>query len=187
MSSTSNAAAKAEQHHSATERRQRKPRSEVGYRFRHPEAADGTAIWALIGSCGVLDVNSPYSYVLLGEYFSDTCLVAEREGRIVGFVSGFVPRRQPDCLFVWQIAVADSERGRGLARTLLRKLLQMPACRDLHFLEATVTPSNKPSSKLFRGLARQLNTQCRIEEGFGGDLFPEAGHEGERLFRIGPF
>lgn len=165
----------------------RKPRREVGYQFRHPEVDHGTAIWELVKETGVLDINSAYSYIMLGEYFSDTCLIAEHKGNMVGFVSGFIPQQQPDTLFIWQIAVAGSERGRGLAKTLLMKILGQPSCTDLNYLECTVTPSNKPSTRLFRGIARELGTELRIKEGFEGELFPEDGHEGERLFQIGPF
>lgn len=165
----------------------RKPRREIGYQFRHPEVDDGTAIWELVKETGVLDINSAYSYIMLGEYFSDTCLIAEHKGNMVGFVSGFIPQQQPDTLFIWQVAVAGSERGRGLARTLLMKILNQPSCAGLNYLECTVTPSNKPSTRLFRGIARELGTELRIKEGFEGELFPEDGHEGERLFQIGPF
>lgn len=167
--------------------RYRKPRREIGYRFRRPEADDGAAIWDLVKKTGVLDVNSAYSYIMLGEYFADTCIVAERKGRIVGFVSGFKPPQREDTLFVWQVAVADSERGRGLAKTLIMKLLSSETCDEVRYLEATVTPSNKPSTRLFRSVARELHTSCMIEEGFQGEMFPGDGHEAERLFRIGPF
>ena len=167
--------------------RHRKPRREVGYRFRRPEADDGSAIWALVKKTGVLDVNSAYSYIMLGEYFADTCIVAERRGRIVGFVSGFKPPQREDTLFIWQVAVADSERGRGLAKTLILKLLSSETCDEVRYLEATVTPSNKPSTRLFRSVARELHTSCIIAEGFQGEMFPGDGHEAERLFRIGPF
>ena len=170
-----------------TRGRGRKPRREVGYRFRHPEVDDGQAIWELVRDTGVLDINSAYSYIMLGEYFSETCLIAEHKGRMVGFVSGFIPQQQPDTLFIWQVAVAGSERGRGLAKTLVMKVLEQPACADLHYLECTVTPSNKPSKRLFGSIARELGTELRIKEGFEGELFPEDDHEGERLFRIGPF
>ncbi len=168
-------------------RRGRKPRREIGYRFRHPDVDDGQAIWELVKETGVLDINSAYSYIMLGEYFSETCLIAEHKGRMVGFVSGFIPQQQPDTLFIWQVAVAGSERGRGLAKTLVMKVLEQPACADLHYLECTVTPSNKPSKRLFGSIARELGTELRIKEGFEGELFPEDDHEGERLFRIGPF
>lgn len=157
------------------------------YTFRNPEKADGADIWALVKKTGVLDLNSAYSYLMLGEYFSDTCVVAERKGKIVGFVSGFIPQDRPDTVFVWQVGVADSERGRGLAKQLLRQLLGSEACGDVHYLESTVTPSNTASTRLFRAIARELHTSCVIDDGFHEDLFPGECHETERLFRIGPF
>ncbi len=157
------------------------------YTFRKPDKADGAAIWALVKETGVLDLNSPYSYLMLGEYFSDTCVVAERKGRIVGFVSGFIPPEQPDTIFVWQVGVDSSERGKGLAKQVLRALLRSEACQDVHYLNSTVTPSNAASTRLFRAIARELHTPCVIDDGFHEKLFPGEGHESERLFRIGPF
>ncbi|RDD63704.1 diaminobutyrate acetyltransferase [Ferruginivarius sediminum] len=158
------------------------------YTFRKPEKEDGAAMHELVEKTGVLDVNSAYSYLMLGEYFSDTCVVAERGGRIVGFVSGFIPPERPDTVFVWQVGVANSEKGRGLAKRLIRQLLQSEVCADVHYLESTVTPSNVPSTRLFRSIARELHTSCVIDSGFHESLFPDKGdHESERLFRIGPF
>jgi len=157
------------------------------YRFRKPDMADGAAIWALVRDTGVLDVNSAYSYLMLGSYFAETCVVAEKDEVIVGFVSGFKPPEKPDTVFVWQVAVAGSEQGRGLGKRLLRRLLAGRACRDVRFIETTVTPSNTASMRLFQSMARELDTVCVIENGFDESLFPEAGaHESERLFRIGP-
>lgn len=157
------------------------------YHFRKPEKSDGADMWALVKKTGVLDLNSAYSYLMLGEYFSDTCVVAERKDRIVGFVSGFIPQDRPDTVFVWQVGVADSERGRGLGKHLLRHLLGSEACSEVRYLESTITPSNTASTRLFRAIARELHTSCVIDDGFHENLFPGEGHETERLFRIGPF
>ncbi|WP_090019476.1 diaminobutyrate acetyltransferase [Limimonas halophila] len=157
------------------------------YRFRAPETGDGAAIYKIVEDSGVLDLNSAYSYLMLGEYLADTCLVAERKGGIVGFVSGLVPRTKPETLFIWQVASAESERGRGLAKRLVHAMLSRPACRHVRYIEATVTPSNKPSKRLFRALARDLDAGFTIGQGFDADLFPGEGHESERLIRVGPF
>jgi len=157
------------------------------YRFRAPEAGDGAAIYKIVEDSGVLDLNSAYSYLMLGEYLGDTCLVAERKGEIVGFVSGLVPRTKPETLFIWQVASAQSERGRGLAKRLVHAMLTRPACRHVRYIEATVTPSNKPSKRLFRALARDLEAGFTIGQGFDAELFPGEGHESERLIRVGPF
>lgn len=158
------------------------------YLFRKPTKADGAAIYALVRDTGVLDVNSPYSYLMLGEYFADTCVVAEKSDGIVGFVSGFIPPERPETLFVWQVGVADSEQGRGLGKRLLRRLLARKVCRNVRYIETTVTPSNTASTKLFQSMTRDLETLCVIQSGFDDTLFPDDGdHESERLFRIGPF
>jgi hypothetical protein len=74
--------------------------------MRLPTRKDGAAIHHLISECPPLDLNSLYAYLLLGEHFSDTCVLAESAGgRINGFISAYVIPTRPDVLFVWQVAV----------------------------------------------------------------------------------
>src|SRR5699024_9351850 len=137
----------------------------------------------------VLDLNSSYSYLMWCELFSETSIVAQREGNTVGFISGFLHPMKKDTLFIWQVAVNPSERGRGLATKMLRELLERSACKDVTFVEATVSPSNKPSQSLFKGLAEKLDTNCNVSDYFSSKDFPDEGeeHEDELLFQIGPF
>lgn len=138
-----------------------------------------------------VDPNSPYSYLMLGEYFPDSCAVAVRDGDLVGFVTGFTPAVDPETLFVWQIAVADRARGNGLGSHLLDHVVNRPQVPRLRYLEATVTPSNEQSRRLFRAFAERWRTDCVEEDLFSeedfpsGDGYPE--HEREIRFRIGAF
>ncbi|TMN23904.1 diaminobutyrate acetyltransferase [Lentibacillus cibarius] len=164
-----------------------KPRkSETGLHFRRPTKDDGAEVWELVKGTGVLDLNSSYSYIMWCEIFSDTSIVVEREERIVGFISGFIHPDQPDTLFIWQVAVDESERGQGLATRMLYQLLQRETCADIQSVEATVSPSNSASQRLFLGLARKMLTKCVIHDYFTSDDFPGEGHEDEHLFKIGP-
>jgi len=156
------------------------------YFFRAPTVADGAEMWRLTRDSGVLEVNTAYSYLLLGQHFADTCVVAERDGKPVGFVSAFVSPVAHDTVFVWQVAVAQEDRGQGVGQKLLHHLLARPACRRVRRLEATVTPSNSPSRALFESVARDLDVPFSVFSGFGEDLFPGDGHEKEDLVRIGP-
>lgn len=155
--------------------------------FRQPQVADGASIWRLVRDTGVLDINSPYSYLMLCKFFSDTCVVAEYEGQIVGFVSAFRPPANQHTLFVWQVAVGESQRGNGLGKALLKELIGREVCKNVRYLEATVSPSNLSSQALFRGLARDFATCCEVSECFPAHLFPGGTHESEMTFRIGPF
>jgi len=156
------------------------------YFFRAPSAADGAALWELARASGVLEVNSPYSYLLLAEHFTDTCVVVERDSKPVAFVCAFVSPAARDTLFVWQVAVAPNERGHGLAGRLLSHLLARPACRHIRRLEATVATSNAASRALFESVARELDVPFTVYPGFGPELFPGSAHEREELVRIGP-
>ncbi|WP_018923355.1 diaminobutyrate acetyltransferase [Salsuginibacillus kocurii] len=153
--------------------------------FEKPTVEDGAQMWELVKSGG-LDLNSSYKYIMMCEYFAETCVVAKEEGKVVGFVTAFIPPEKPDTVFVWQIGVDSSQRGKGLASRILDVLLNREACEDVKFLEATVTPSNDPSQNLFRGVAKKHRTKCRVSECFGEELFPGEGHEEELNFRIGP-
>lgn len=158
--------------------------------LRRPTYRDGAAMWRLVKESGALDENSPYAYLMMGEWFAETCLVAEERfpggaRRMAGFVMGFVPPNQPDTVFVWQVGVDKRQRGRGMGKRLISEFVRR-APHGVRYLEATVTPSNAASEALFRAVARDYGAHVRVSERFSADAFPGQGHEAERLFRIGP-
>ena len=155
--------------------------------FREPSKEDGTRVWELIKNTRTLDLNSAYSYLMLCEFFSDTCVIAEENDQIIGFVSAFRPPPSRDTIFVWQVAVHGSQRGKGIGKKLLKELLNRKSCEEIHYLEATVTPSNLASHALFKGLAKDYDCPCEVSACFNAELFPETGHEAEETYRIGPF
>lgn len=155
--------------------------------LRRPDVADAGGIWRLVRDSGILDVNSPYCYMLMASHFAETCLLAERRSRVVGFVTGYRLPEKDDTAFLWQIGIAKEVRGRKLGLQLVRAFLALDGFEDVRFLETTVTPSNRASDRLFRKLGRELGTRLEIRPYFDGDLFPEGQHETERLYRIGPF
>ena len=160
--------------------------------LRMPTVADGSGISRLVRRCPPLDVNSHYLYLLLCHHFAETCVVAESDEKLIGFLSAYRPPRENDSLFVWQVAVDPAFRGQRLARRMVEHLLEGEACRDIRFVEATISPSNRQSQAFFHSLAEQLGAPCETaplftEEMFPNDLFPEStAHEAEDRYRIGP-
>ena len=147
--------------------------------IRHPTIEDGPAIWRLVVEAGTLDRNSCYGYLLLCRDFAESCAVAEQDGKIQGFVSGFKRPQQPDTWFLWQIGVAETARGQGLASRLAYFVLNA-LTPEIRYLETTVTQSNQASRALFNGIARNLGTSLNEESLFTSDLFPDSGHEADR-------
>lgn len=128
-------------------------------------------------------LNSRYTYFLLARDFSETCMVAELNGKIIAFSSGYVPPKRKDTLFNWETVVDKKYRGNGLQRLLL--LHQIKAANATYF-EGTVNPSNKSSKRNFRQLAILLGTKCEETLLFTEEDFERDGHEEEVLYRIGP-
>jgi L-2,4-diaminobutyric acid acetyltransferase len=155
--------------------------------LRKPRVEDAAKIHALISACKPLDLNSIYCYLLLCQHFADTCVVAEEDGEILAFLSGYCLPTSPEVLFIWQVAVDRRLRGHGVGKRLLRTVLQRSVCQRCHFLESTITPSNIASLNLFLSVARDLDTHCNESICFSTDHFGHEIHEAEYLLHIGPF
>lgn len=133
-----------------------------------------------------MDLNSSYSYLLWCKHFSETSVVVKENDTVVGFVSGFIPPSSENVLFIWQVAVAETERKQGLATRMIEHILERNACGAVEFIEATVSPSNSPSQKLFKGIAEKRGVPYRIASCFEKEDFPDPEHEEENTYRIGP-
>lgn len=174
--------------HSFSSTREHRAAPPQALTLRAIRKTDGRAIHRLVAQCPPLDLNSLYAYLLLSEHYADTCVLAEDGARrVVGFVSAYIPPRRPDVLFVWQVAVHARARGCGLGRRMLWHVLQHAAPGTIRYIETTVGPDNAASRSVFAGLARRLHADCSDTALFGPELFGQAGHEEERLLRIGPF
>ena len=160
-----------------------KPELEI----RSPTTKDAPKIWQLVRETGILDPNSAYLYLLLCRDFRDTCLVAVKEARIVGFVSGYRLPSDIRVLFVWQVGVASDAKRQGIGSQLLRELVERNA-GTLTAIEATVSPSNVASRRLFESLAQSLGASVFDvpDGGFGEGDFPPGDHEPEPRIRISP-
>ncbi|QPJ61022.1 MAG: diaminobutyrate acetyltransferase [Candidatus Nitronauta litoralis] len=143
-------------------------------------------MFELARTAGNLDVNSCYHYILLSYKFTDTCAVAVQGGELAGFATGFRDPNHPEVLFIWQVAVSNKFRNGGIAKAMLKHILQRNFNPSIRFLEATITPSNKGSQALFQSLANELNCSVNKESLISASLFPENGHEPESLFCLGP-
>jgi L-2,4-diaminobutyric acid acetyltransferase len=152
--------------------------------FREPTIDDANSMLSLVRDCKPLDENSPYLYALLCNQFSKTCVVAESDSKIIAFLSAFVSPKNPDTLFVWQVAVDEAYRNKGIAQKLVSESLSQ-AGPSIHYVSATVTPSNKASLKFLQTFANHLNTNFTKQPLFSAKVLGDV-HEPEDLVRIGP-
>ncbi|WP_327120935.1 diaminobutyrate acetyltransferase [Nocardia sp. NBC_01730] len=142
-------------------------------------------MWRIAKDSAVLDANSSYAYLLWCRDFASTSVVAELNGRIVGYVIGFVRPQAPDTVFVWQIAVERSQRGRGTGAELLHVLLNSVAAQGVSVLETTISPDNLASIAMFTSVARTRDAAITKRPLFDAGVFPDS-HAPEDLYRIEP-
>ncbi len=155
--------------------------------FREPVPEDGFRLHQLVAECPPLDPNSVYCNLLQCSHFAATCVAAEQNGCLLGFVSGYIPPGQTDTLFVWQVAVHAQGRGQGLAKRMLKNILHRDVCTRVTHLETTITADNDASWALFRSLARDLGAELCHHEHFLKQTHFGGQHDSEFLVRIGPF
>lgn len=152
--------------------------------LRHPEVEDGAEVWALAKST-TLDLNTPYSYLMMSKFFGDRCVIAVRDGEIVGFLTGFLvayESRHVNTFFVWQIAVKENARGEGIARDMIEYLAGI---HRLSYVQATVSEENTASMNTFKSIAQKYDTDFYTEMCFDQDVFPN-NEKPELIVTIGP-
>jgi L-2,4-diaminobutyric acid acetyltransferase len=108
--------------------------------------------------------------------------VVEYRGEITGFVSGYLLPQNPNILFIWQVGVDTSMQGKGLAKKMIRFLIERQSGIDT--VHTTVSPSNIPSNRLFDAIAKEYDTTIEHQTFLSEEDF-EAGHE-EEILKIIP-
>ncbi len=152
-------------------------------RLRKPVVEDGASIWELIRDCEPLDRNSMYANLIQADHFRDTCVVAELDGDIVGWISGHMIPGE-DTFFVWQVAVSPKARGLGLGRKMLFELVNRDETRVATALKTTITADNDASWGLFRSFARHIGGELTHAPHYEQDAHFDGAHDTEHMVTI---
>lgn len=153
--------------------------------YRQPTSDDGARLWEIASDSKVLDVNSSYSYVLWCHDFAATSIIAETDGRTIGFVTGYRRQTDPSTLMVWQVAVDDDHRGHGIAATMLHRLFDRAQRSGVVAMHTTISPDNVASQRLFASVAAARGLNFERRDLFAADSFPDA-HQPEQLYMLEP-
>lgn len=140
----------------------------------------------LIAACPPLDGNSAYCNLLQCSDFADTCVIAERGGALLGWISAYRPPSAQERLFIWQVAVHADARGTGLGGRMLDTLLARPAFAGTTMLTTTVGADNAASWGLFEAFARRHGATLTRTPRFERDAHFDGAHETEWEARIAP-
>lgn len=151
-----------------------------------PMETDASMIRTIAQNSRSLDVNSTYAYLLCCSIFKRTTRVLRKQTIIGGFATGLLKPDTPDELFIWQVAVAELAQGKGLGLAMILDIIRGEVSRGVRFVEATVTPSNERSFRMFQKVATELRCPLNRTAGFKSELFETESHPPEECIRIGP-
>ena len=82
-------------------------------------------------------------------------MVAEHEGRVVGFVVYETPKNR---IFVTNIAVVPEFQRHGIARQMIQKLVSKMICQQRHKVAIAIRETNLPALLCFRALGFRVAT-----------------------------
>lgn len=156
------------------------------FKFYPPSMDDGRDVFELISACPPLDTNSLYCNLLQCHHFASTSVAVRWHGELVGFISGYLVPGKPETLFVWQVAVAETARGHGVASRMIAHILNREICQNVRFIETTITQANEASWALFGRVAKRYGAPLSREDLFTKDQHFSGQHDTELLVTIGP-
>lgn len=123
-------------------------------KIRAMEARDISDIRELIDICKPLDLHTPFTYWILSEYFSNTCLVLEDHNDIVGYAGGVKSSSMEGVFYLWQIGLLPEYRGKGCFAMLLDSIIYEVRSLSCHALEFSVLSDNYQSINAFSKYAK---------------------------------
>jgi GNAT superfamily N-acetyltransferase len=133
--------------------------------IRHAEPSDYQPIIAVLNDWWDGRRMSDMLPKLFFVHFKPTSFVAEHEGRIVGFVVGFVSQTFPEEAYIHFIGVHPEFRKNGLARALYERFFaaaRKPGCRTVR---CVTSPVNKGSIAFHRRMGFSVEDSDQIVDG----------------------
>ena len=153
--------------------------------FRRPIPADHPTVVAVVddwwGGRRLRDLLPRMWF----DHFTGTSWIAEdRDGRLAGFLVGFVSPDQPTVGYVHMIATSPNDRGRGLGRHLYERFFIDVAARGVQEVRAVTWPGNRTSVAFHRALGFEVDDGPGTQRLYGTPAYPDDDGEGEDRVRF---
>jgi len=151
-------------------------------RIRHAEPSDYQQIITVVndwwGGRRMSDMLPRLFFV----HFQLTSFVAEQDGKIVGFVTGFVSQTFPDEAYIHFVGVDPKYRKSGLARALYEKFFTTVSNLGCRTVRCVTSPVNKASIAFHRSLGFSVKSNDSEKTIDGISVFE--GYDGEGEDRV---
>ena len=114
------------------------------------------------------------------QHFTGTSWVAEDgNGRIVGFVVGFISPDRPDEAYIHMVGTSPNHRGAGLGRTLYERFFGDVRERGARRVIAVTWPGNRPSVAFHRAMGFVPADGAGTQNLYGTPAYPDYDADGD--------
>lgn len=137
----------------------------------------------LVRKCSPLDIHTSYTYWLMAKYYNKSSFILEVNNKPCGYIMTI---ENSDVVFIWQIAIIESQRKKGYSELLIDKVVEY-AKNIRKPIEITIDKNNINSTSAFKGYCSKNNySMISLEE---QEIYNENNiiHEKEILYHIDVF
>ena len=114
------------------------------------------------------------------QHFTGTSWVAEDDdGRLIGFLVGFVSPDRPDEAYIHMVGTSPNHRAAGLGRTLYERFFEDMRGRGVRRVTAITWPGNRTSVAFHRALGFTPADGPGTQNLYGTPAYPDYDAEGD--------
>ena len=148
-------------------------------RFRRPTEADYVPIVTVVDDWWGGRAMAELLPRLWLQHFTGTSWLAETDdGRLAGFLVGFLSPDHPDTAYCHMVATNPNLRGRGLGRQLYERFFADARADRRTRVVAITWPGNRPSLAFHRALGFELEQGPGTQNLYGTPAYP--GYDQDR-------
>jgi len=149
-------------------------------RFRRPTEADHAPIVALVDEWWGGRRMRDLLLRLWFQHFTGTSWIAEDdEGRLLGFLVGFISPDHPDTAYVHMIATNPNRRRSGMGAALYRRFFDDVGGRGVRRVRAITWPGNRVSVGFHRSMGFRVVDGPGTQNLYGTPAVPDYDGDGE--------
>ncbi len=142
----------------------------MGYAIRHAQPSDYGRVIQHVGAWWEGRELAPALPKLFFLHFEGTTFVAEdEEGRLIGFLCGFLSQTSADEAYVHLVGVAPERRGSGLGRALYERFFQAARAHGRRLVRAVLPMEAQDALAFHRALGFEVERVARDYDGPGED------------------
>jgi GNAT superfamily N-acetyltransferase len=113
--------------------------------IRHIEPEDSKAILEVASDWWGSNYSSDMFSKWYIHHFRNTCLLAEENGKIIGFIMGFLSQSKLDESYIRIVMVDPSSRGKGIGRVLYEEFSRIVEMLGRTVIRCVTAPRKKDS------------------------------------------